>query len=195
MRDRLPLLISITALSVAVFGSTPLGEAAYNAVAPASIGPKELRNGAVTNEKLRGDAVTSGKVLNGTLRLVDFRANQIPAGPAGPKGDKGEKGERGEKGPKGDKGDPALSGYQVVQGPSVPLPANSVAFGKATCPTGKRAVGGGGSHSSGVGFVANMGQSIPAPNSGNTTWQVGFKNPTTNPAAVQTYVICATVTP
>ena len=34
MRERLPLILSATALIVAVFGSTPLGEAAYNAVVP-----------------------------------------------------------------------------------------------------------------------------------------------------------------
>ena len=36
MRDRLPLILSTTALLVAVLGITPLGEAAYNAVAPAT---------------------------------------------------------------------------------------------------------------------------------------------------------------
>ena len=105
MRDRLPLIISITALLVAVFGSTPLGEAAYNAIAPNSIGALELRNGAVTNAKLRGDAVTSGKVLDGSLRVIDFKAGQIPAGPAGPAGPKGDKGDKGSKGDKGAKGD------------------------------------------------------------------------------------------
>ena len=102
MRDRLPLIISITALLVAVFGSTPLGEAAYNAIAPNSIGALELRDGAVTNAKLRGDAVTSGKVRNGSLRLIDFKAGQVPAGPKGDKGDKGDKGSKGDKGAKGD---------------------------------------------------------------------------------------------
>jgi hypothetical protein len=107
MRDRLPLILSTTALLVAVFGSTPLGEAAYNAVAPSSIGASQLRNGAVTNAKLRGDAVTSGKVLNHSLKAIDFAAGQIPTGPKGDKGDKGSKGDKGDKGVKGDKGDPA----------------------------------------------------------------------------------------
>jgi hypothetical protein len=38
LRDRLPLIFSTTALVVAIFGSRPLGEAAYNAIAPNSIG-------------------------------------------------------------------------------------------------------------------------------------------------------------
>jgi hypothetical protein len=112
MRNRLPLIISITALVVAVLGTTPLGQAAYNAVVPTnSVGALQLRPGAVTEAKLRGDAVTSGKVKNRSLKSIDFAEGQIPAGPAGAKGDKGDK---GDKGTKGDIGAPGLSGYQIV---------------------------------------------------------------------------------
>ncbi len=97
MRDRLPIIFSTTAVLVAVFGATPLGEAAYNTVVPKnSVGAQQLRNGAVTNAKLRGDAVTSGKVRNRSLKAIDFAAGQLPAGP---KGDTGDKGDRGEPGP------------------------------------------------------------------------------------------------
>ena len=94
MRARLPLILSTTALLVAVFGSTPLGKAAYQALAPNSIGAEQIRNAAVTNPKLRGDAVTSGKVLNGSLRAVDFKAGQLPAGPEGEKGDRARRATR-----------------------------------------------------------------------------------------------------
>lgn len=196
MRDRLPLVLSAAALVVSVLGATPLGTAAYEAVVPRnSVGALQLRNGAVTNAKLRGDAVTSGKVRNRSLKAVDFALNQLPAGPQGPKGDKGERGDKGEKGEKGEAGDPGVSGYQIVQGPNVALPANSTRIATATCPAGKRALGGGGSHASGIGFVANMGQSIPAANSGGTAWQVSFKNPTNTPATIFPFAVCATVTP
>ena len=100
MRDRLTLIIAITALVVAVLGATPFGEAAYNAVVPSnSVGSAQLRNGAVTEAKLRGDAVTSGKVKNRSLKAIDFATGQIPAGPAGPKGDKGDNGSKGDTGP------------------------------------------------------------------------------------------------
>ncbi len=96
MKNRLPLVISIAALVVAVLGATPLGQAAYNAVVPAnSVGALQLRNGAVTEAKLRGDAVTSGKVKNRSLKAIDFAVGQLPAGPAGAKGDKGDKGDPG----------------------------------------------------------------------------------------------------
>jgi hypothetical protein len=100
MRDRLPIILSSTALLVALFGATPLGEAAYNAVVPKnSVGAQQLRKGAVTNAKIRGDAVTSGKVKNRSLRAIDFAVGQLPAGPAGPPGSKGSKGEKGDIGP------------------------------------------------------------------------------------------------
>ncbi len=96
MRDRLPIILSTTALLVALFGATPLGEAAYNAVVPKnSVGAQQLRKGAVTNAKIRGDAVTSGKVKNRSLRAIDFKAGQLPAGPTGPQGAKGDKGDVG----------------------------------------------------------------------------------------------------
>ncbi len=104
MRDRPPIILSTTALLVAVLG-TPLGEAAYEAVAPGSVGTAQLKNnsitaaklrkGAVTNAKLRGDAVTSGKVKNRSLKAIDFALGQLPARPPGPTGAKGDKGAAG----------------------------------------------------------------------------------------------------
>lgn len=133
MHDRLPLILSATALLVVVFGSTSLGEAAYNAVVPKnSVGAQQLRNGAVTNSKLRGDAVTSGKVANRSLKAIDFALGQIPAGPRGDKGDTGAK---------GDSGDPGLSGYVIVRA-STTVPANSTSSAQAACPVGKKVIGG-----------------------------------------------------
>jgi hypothetical protein len=150
MRNRLPLILSATALVVSVFGATPLGQAAYTAIAPNSIGANELRNGAVTNAKLRGDAVTSGKVLNGSLRAVDFKSGQLPAGAKGDKGDRGDKGTKGDRGSKGDKGDPGMSGYELIR-KSVTAPANNSPRVQIICPQGKHVIGG----SAGVQGVPN----------------------------------------
>ena len=57
MRNRWPVVLSITALLVALLGSTPVGEAALNALPRNSVGPLQLKN----------DAVTSIKVRNGSL--------------------------------------------------------------------------------------------------------------------------------
>ena len=181
MRDRLPLILSATALLVSVFGATPIGTAAYNAVVPKnSIGALQLRNGAVTNAKLRGDAVSSGKVLNGSLRAVDFKAGQLPAGPPGAKGDKGSK---------GDKGDPGLSGYEIVRA-SVNVPPNTSSRAQAACPAGKKVIGGAGSV-----------QTIPAGSpvhtslTGDDNFNVDFVNTSTVTRQVNAIAICATVTP
>jgi hypothetical protein len=136
MRDRLPLILSLTALIVAVLGVTPLGEAAYNAVVPKnSVGAQQLRNGAVTSTKLRGDAVTSGKVKNRSLRAIDFKQGQLPTGPPGPKGDKGVKGDTGGAGAQG------LSGYELVRKSVTVLPGTQTTA-QAECPTGKTVIGG-----------------------------------------------------
>jgi hypothetical protein len=49
-----------------------------------------------------------------------------------------------QTGPKGDEGSPGMSGYQIVDGdPGAPSGPNFTAGSTATCPKGKKAVGGG----------------------------------------------------
>jgi hypothetical protein len=81
VKTKLPLGLSIAALVVAVFGSTPLGRAAQQLVVPSrnTVGTLQLKN----------NAVTSAKVLNGTLRSADFRLSDLPQGPPGPAGPAG----------------------------------------------------------------------------------------------------------
>lgn len=99
MRDRLPLIFSITALLVAVLGSTPVGKAAYDAVVPQnSVGTAQLQRNAVKAAKIAPNAVRAGHVLDGTLLVDDFKAGQIPQGPKGGKGDNGAKGDKGDTG-------------------------------------------------------------------------------------------------
>ena len=53
MRERLPLALSATALTVALLGATPIGEAARGLVIPkSSVGTAQLKKGAVTRPKL-----------------------------------------------------------------------------------------------------------------------------------------------
>ena len=136
MRQRLPLILSTTALVVAVFGSTPLGEAALDQVLPRnSVGTTQLRNNAVTGVKVR----------NRSLRAVDFARGQLPAGPtgpAGPVGPVGPAGPAGTPGANGAPGAPGISGLQVVYTTGV-NDSTSYKTLNATCPTTKRAIGGG----------------------------------------------------
>lgn len=182
MRDRLPLVLSATALVVAVLGATPLGEAAYDAVVPRnSVGALQLRNGAVTNPKLRGDAVTSGKVKDHSLRAIDFAAGQLPAGPQGPKGDKGEKGEKGDSG---------LSGYEIVRR-SVTVPPGVSTVAQAACPEGKKVLGGAASIQ---GVPANGGR-IYTGVTLDRFYDAYYTNPTQQAQQLNSTAICAVVSP
>ena len=68
---RLPIVLSATALAVAVLGSTSVGEAAQRLVLP---------KGSVGAAQLKPNAVTGPKVKNGSLTASDFATGQLPAG-------------------------------------------------------------------------------------------------------------------
>ena len=72
------LLLSLT--GGAAFAATQL--------APHSVGTRELK----------GDAVKSSKVEDGSLKAADFGPGQLPVGTPGPQGAKGDKGDKGDKG-------------------------------------------------------------------------------------------------
>ncbi len=82
---RIPVALAICGVAVTCMlaGLTPIGHAAASKLLPArSVGPLQLKAG----------AVTSAKVKDGTLLARDFKPGQLPAGPAGPKGDPGPAG-------------------------------------------------------------------------------------------------------
>lgn len=113
----------MTAVIIAVLGSTSVGQAVVNAVAPNSVGTAQLRN----------NAVTTKKVKNGSLLRADFKAGQLPAGPAGP---------AGAAGAAGPAGPPGVSEYEVVSATSA-SGSGAVQSVNVSCPAGKKAVGGG----------------------------------------------------
>jgi hypothetical protein len=103
-----------------------------------------------------------------------------PIGPQGPAGAQGETGATGPAGPKGDTGpagDDGVSGYQLVTG------SGSNNTSTASCPNGKKVIGGGANASSN----ATIGSSYP---SSQTTWTVTNRAGT---GSVTAYAICATV--
>lgn len=139
MSQRLPLVLSATALAVAVFGSTPLGNAVVAALPANSVGTKQLKNKSVTAPKLKPGAVTTVQVLDGSLLASDFKAGQLPSG---------GQGAQGPAGPQGPKGDPGAAGAPGVSGIErvIALSANDSTSPKivdATCPAGKKVIGGG----------------------------------------------------
>jgi hypothetical protein len=126
MRKRLPLVLSVTALVVALLGSTPLGEAARDAI------PLFARNAGAVNGIKASRTPRAGYLvpLAGDGR---FPQAVVPIGPPGPRGDKGE---RGEPGPAG------LAGLRAVS-VTTATDSSSTKSVTATCPGGKRVLGGG----------------------------------------------------
>jgi hypothetical protein len=120
-------VISCIALAVALGGT---GYATVLNVPRASVGPAQLKNSAVTTKKLAANAVTSSKVLNGSLTKGDFGPGQLPAGATGPAG------------PAGPAGPPGLSAVERIDVTTTSSSA-SPKSAAVTCPTGKRLVGGG----------------------------------------------------
>jgi Collagen triple helix repeat (20 copies) len=206
---RLPIVLSATALVVALFGSTPAGHAVASAV------PAFAKKAGYASKA--GNAAT----LNGIKASKQPRAGQLvplgkdgkfpasvavgsPAGPQGPKGDKGEPGARGSAGLKGDTGPrgpagqagaqgPAgasgISGYQVVTSPTIAVPANGFVEANVKCPGSKRALGGGVSS-----FVRYSVVKESAPLDGGIGWNAVFQNTVDAPTNMYVWAICANVT-
>ena len=172
MHKRAPIVLSITALAVAIFGTTPLGHAAGERLAAAippfakTAGYSKLAGNA---SKLNGRRSTLTGAP-GTIPVVGANgklpATIGPVGPQGPKGDKGDKGDAGARGlqgltgsrgpsgasgPAGAPGSPGapgqpgsngVSGWQIVV-VGQGFSGVSNASWEANCPAGKKALGGG----------------------------------------------------
>jgi hypothetical protein len=193
MRARLPILLSATALLVAVFGSTPLGHAAgrvIHAVPPfaKTAGYAKFAGNA---SQLNGRKSTlSG--APGTIPVVG-RNGKLPAsigavGPQGAAGLRGPAGPRGSPGSPGAEGEPGMSGYEIVTVTSA-LDATDTKFATARCPAGKKVVGGTGEW---VGYgIENINEAI----SSDTAWTaVGYElTPNSQPWGVQVQAICVRV--
>jgi Collagen triple helix repeat (20 copies) len=125
MRERLPLVLSASALLVAVFGATPVGHAAGRMIH--AVPPFAKR---ATFAKFAGSA-DNAKRLGGHKASTSPKAGDIPVvgangklpvsigavGPQGPSGPTGSRGPAGPQGPKGATGSPGTPGPPGPQGP------------------------------------------------------------------------------
>jgi len=127
--------IAVTALVLALFGATPLGQAASRLVLPKN---------SVGSAQLKKNAITGAKVKNRSLMAADFKAGQLPAGPAGPQGPKGETGATGS---------PGLSGLEFAENSETNDHVNKTV--SAFCSGGKRAIAVAG-NASGLPFKAHI---------------------------------------
>jgi hypothetical protein len=161
----LALLVALTGTSYATVLNVPKN----------SVGTAELKRNAVKPAKLAPNAVRTAHVLNGSLLSADFRAGQIPQGPKGDKGDKGDTGAVG------------VSGLELVES-STSSSTGDVKQGVASCPAGKRVLGGGGRAPSTVAIW----MSRPADN--GTQWIAGGREVSDSGSwAMTAWAVCASV--
>jgi hypothetical protein len=214
VKERLPLIFSLTALLIALFGATPVGRAVVSVVPPFATHAKTAdyaKNAGAVNG-LRAStrprvgwlvALGAGGKFPASVGVAGPVGPQGPAGPGGvpgPKGDKGDKGSKGDKGatgpsgPSGLAGPPGISGYQVVEATSA-VSAKPLGGAVATCPGGEKVIGGGGFvngvFSGGPYAIASSPLNTAT---GYTQWAFSAADPTAskNWTAVA-YAICANV--
>jgi hypothetical protein len=107
MKNRVPVILSATALVVAVLGVTPVGQATSTAIQTHFARNAHFLRGHAPSQKAgKGKIPFAGK--NGKL---DSSWGAVgPRGPQGPPGANGANGAPGAKGDKGDKGDTGAQG-------------------------------------------------------------------------------------
>jgi hypothetical protein len=110
------MVVACLALTVALGGTSV---AAVSQLTRNSVGPRQLQTGAVTNPKIRNNAVNSAKVAPRSLLRSDFAPGQLPAGPIGPQGPAGPAGPAGAAGPTG------VIGAVTVRQASVNVPGSA----------------------------------------------------------------------
>ncbi len=201
MQRRLPLILSATALFVALFGSTPLGQATANVIATAVPLAKHalFANNA---GKLNGHTAST-KPGPGMIPVLDasgkLAASIVAAGPTSPTGSPGTSGATGPAGPAGPAGPSGPAGATGATGPAGGLDTTKLHWEltsvfvvlagadvtkKLTCPSGGFLLGGG--------FAANshsLNVAIDAP-SDQHTWEAEVYNPTAGGLTFQIYANC-----
>jgi len=178
----LALGIALTGTSYATVLNVPDGSVTTAKIKNGAVTTPKLKNDAVTVDKLAANAVTAGQVKNGSLLKEDFKSGQLPAGPPGPPGP------RGVPGPKGS---PGISGLQRVDAATSSSSSNSKAV-VATCPSGKRVVGGGAQVTGSGANKVSINQSFP--DSTGDRWNGNAVEVVATGASwqLQAYALCAT---
>jgi hypothetical protein len=180
MRNRLPLVLFVSALLVAVLGSTSLGRAAVDAAVPLA---KRAYLADTAKNAVRVDNIKASRTATPGMLLPLDNNGKLPAsvGAVGPQGPQGAKGSQGQ---------PGASGYTVVTS-TKSVYANNIGVG-VSCPTGTRPLGGGGEVLSGTSsFGPFMNDSAPE----NGGWIVRYTMAAAGNfnLSVKVYAICAKV--
>jgi len=194
MKKRLPLVFSITAVAVALLGSTQLGHAVTSAVPFAKKAHYADRAG---NASAVNGIKAARKPRPRFLVPLDARgklpASVARAGPAGPQGKTGPQGAKGDAGAKGDTGPPGISGYEFVRNATA-SDSTDEKTALVTCPAGKKVVGGGTEVNSI--FPRPIAVKLSYPFVGPPSGFIGSAyetTPTSDVWSVHVYAVCANV--
>jgi hypothetical protein len=110
------MVVACLALLVALGGTSV---AAVGQLGRNTVGTPQLKDAAVTNAKVKNNAINSAKVAARSLLRSDFAPGQLPAGPTGPQGPAGPAGPAGAAGPAG------VIGTVTVRQASVNVPGSA----------------------------------------------------------------------
>jgi hypothetical protein len=195
MSDRLRRHLTYANVMATAAVFLALGGVSYAAVA--------IPKNSVGNPQLRANAVTTGKIKNGTLLAADFKPGELPrgatgapgtagvTGPQGPQGPQGQQGQKGQPGTPGMPGTPGISNYQVVVNPEIAAPAGTQTSNSADCPADTMVISGGVAIAGGISTSVNVNSSYPIVN--EDKWEAIVNNNSTTPTLFDIIVICATV--
>ena len=147
---------------------------------------------------LGGSSLAAARFINGkhikphsipTNRLTK-KAIKALHGAKGPQGAQGVQGVQGVQGIQGIQGTPGTSGYTVVTNTNSSASANQIGA-SVPCPSGTKALGGGGAVLSGT---SAFGPFLTDSHPGNGGWLVSYQLDVsgTSSLSVQVYAICAT---
>lgn len=171
-----------------------LGGTGYAAT---QIGSAQIRDNSVQSRDIRNGTILSRDINAGTLSSLRGHTGPIgPRGATGATGRTGATGKTGATGATGKTGPAGVSGYQVVKLTNGLSPTGVDASVSLSCPSGKKALGGG--------FVASNGQPNPlrlsllqsSPADDGSSWTIVVGTPDGSTfganASITAYAVCAT---
>ena len=204
---RLPIVLSVAALFVALLGVTSLGEAAKNALPFAKNADRVDMIHASKTPKA-GQLYPLGK--NGKFPAKVLSVTRGPRGevgdigalgPTGPRGWRGPTGRQGVVGPVGPQGDPGPQGepgpvaLYYVWSDLLTVPGNGIPMSAAAvCPEGTTVVGGGWNRSGNLSATTDvevLESRWMASDEVPDAWTVTMRNTGTGEAYLRVYATCA----
>jgi hypothetical protein len=172
---------------VALFAA--LGGSAYAAV---SVTGQNVKDGTITGKDIKNRSLDTSELSAHALSSLSGRRGpagpQGERGPSGSAGPKGATGPAGPEGPAGSQGPSGISGWEYEISPGVGVPSDTGRSVQVDCPSGKKALGGGGSTTAYAGKLVNS-----APNNPGTSWIVSYYNTGDTTISMYGWVICAKV--